>query len=557
MYIDDQIYTTKYGKTHRRVLLRQNYRKDGRILKKTFANLSDQPEEEIEAIKIALSMKNNLPDLKQLSEGEFETHKKVGSVAALYQVIEKLGIAKILGRSREALLIIWLIIARLIEQGSRLSAVRLAQEHAACEIIGLDKFDEDDLYSALGWLNEKQEEIERKLFAQKTKQDNNVVSSGIFLYDLTSSYLEGEQNELADWGYNRDGKKGKLQIVYGLLTCADGDPVAIEAFTGNTNDNKTVKNQVDKLKNRFSCEHVTFVGDKGTIKCGQIDELHEFGFNYITSITKEQIRTLMNIDLIQLGLFDSIVCEVNDDKSGVRYILRRNPERALKVRETRDSKIESIKLHIEKANIYLTEHSRSKIETQINNITEKIKKLKMEKIVSIDKQQDEKNESTEILILTINQDSLDEIEKLDGCYVIKTDLPSESVTAETIHDRYKDLSKVEWAFRTQKTDLEVRPIFVRKEERTRAHLFIAMIAYKIERYLRNAWKLLDLTVQEGINRLATITSISVTIGKTQILRVVPPGKNCKALLNLIEAKIPSVLPYPEVNVTTKISLSKT
>jgi len=177
--------------------------------------------------------------------------------------------------------------ARLIDQGSRLSAVRLAQNHAVAEILNLNEFNEDDLYKTLDWLYEHKEKIENQLFKERGH------GSSFYLYDVTSSYLEGKENELADWGYNRDKKKGKKQIVYGLLTDEQGEPISIEGFCGNTKDNKTVRVEIETLKERFGCRHITFVGDKGMIKSGEIEDLKTAGFHYITSITKSQIKTLL------------------------------------------------------------------------------------------------------------------------------------------------------------------------------------------------------------------------------------------------------------------------
>ena len=184
----------------------------------------------------------------------------------------------------------WQVIARVLDQGSRLSAVRLAKRYDASAVLDFDRgFNEDDLYSNLTWLAEHQEGIENRLFAQRRSGE----PPELFLYDVTSSYLEGEHNELADWGYSRDKKRGKKQIVIGLLCDDEGDPVSPEVFTGNTSDLSTFESQVKKAAHRFGCERVTFVGDRGMIKSGQIEDLSEAGFHYITAITKSQIRSLI------------------------------------------------------------------------------------------------------------------------------------------------------------------------------------------------------------------------------------------------------------------------
>jgi transposase len=197
-----------------------------------------------------------------------------------------------------------MVMARLIDQGSRLSATRLARTHSVAELLGIDGFTEDDLYGALDWLSEHQDRIEHRLY----KHTFGDQPPRLFLYDVTSSYLEGDGNELGDWGYNRDKKRGRKQIVIGLLCAADGTPVAVRVFRGNTSDVQTFAAQVAKLATDFGCEQVTMVGDRGMIKSAQVQELQEVGFSYITAITKPQIRSLLKDGAIQLGLFDALRC---------------------------------------------------------------------------------------------------------------------------------------------------------------------------------------------------------------------------------------------------------
>ena len=351
MHIDDCTYK-RGDKTHRRVLLRESYREDGKVKKRTLSNISHCSNEEIEAIKIALKYKNNLPLLHKIAKGKCENGKSLGAVFALNQIAQYLNFQKILGTSKQRQLSLWLVMARLIDQGSRLSAVRLATLHYGCEILGINSLNEDNLYYALDWLYENKASIEKNIFRQWKLQKKE--KDHIFLYDITSSYVEGEKNELANWGYNRDKKKGKKQIVYGLLTDQEGEPIAVEAFEGNTNDNKTVKTLIDKIKKRFGCKYVTFVGDKGMIKSNQIEELKSAEFTYITSITKNQMRTLIKEEILQLNLFDEKLCEIEDPEKHIRYILRRNPLRVEEIKQQREEKINSIKQKIEQSNQYLS-----------------------------------------------------------------------------------------------------------------------------------------------------------------------------------------------------------
>lgn len=320
MYVDTTI-SKRNGKTYIRHLLRTSFRDKGKVKHKTIANLSSCSDEEIKAIKLALKHKKNLTALASLDDIETVLGKRIGAVWTLNVLAEKLGISRALGNSPDGRLALLQVIARTIEQGSRLSAVRFAMSHAICEILGINKLDEGDLYSNLAWLAEHQEGIEKKLFAHRFSK----AVPTLFLYDVTSTYLEGTDNELADWGYNRDKKKGKRQIVVGLLAGPDGLPVAVRVFKGNTGDTKTISEQVRILANSFGVKNVTLVGDRGMLKGPQIEALPE-DFRYITAITKPQIRKMLSQGVLQYELFTQFVCEVEFE--GIRYILRRNPIRA-------------------------------------------------------------------------------------------------------------------------------------------------------------------------------------------------------------------------------------
>jgi hypothetical protein len=434
--------------------------------------------------------------------------------------------------------------ARVLDQGSRLSAVRLAKTHGAADIIGIDRcFNEDDLYDNLGWLADHQEKIENRLFTSRWGKEK----PGLFLYDVTSSYLEGDQNELADWGYNRDKKKGKKQIVVGLLCDQEGAPVSSEVFTGNTNDLSTFESQVKKAADRFGCQRVTFVGDRGMIKSGQIEDVTKAGFHYITAITKAQIRSMIKKRIFQLGLFDENLCEVQHGDE--RYILRRNPFRAEEMRRNRAEKLANLQGLAEGQNVYLVEHSRADDTGSWRLVTEKCAKLGLENFVTV------RAEDRRVLV-EVDEDYLKEISELDGCYALKTDLPDDVAAAEMIHDRYKDLALVEQGFRTMKTDhLKVRPIFVRKEANTRGHVLVVMLAYKLVRELRKAWSHLNLRVCEGLDSLNRLCAVNVSIkGGETCLRLSDPAPETKALLEALKIKPPKALPKSQAEVDTKMKL---
>ena len=314
MFIDDSTYASK-GKTYRRVLLRNSYRVNGVVKHDTIANLSNCSDDDVSHLKKALKLVKKEPSCQEGSSFQLKQGLSVGAIWTLHQIAKDIGISEALGNSREAKLVLWMIYARLLGKGSRLSATRLMSQHVGCDVLNLNSFTEDDLYDAMDWVEKNQGEIEKDLFQRKYKEKRPV----FYLYDVTSSYLEGTQNELGEFGYNRDGKKGKQQIVIGLMTDAKGWPIAIEVFEGNTNDTKTVKSQIRKLANRFGVKEVTFVGDRGMIKRTQIKDLKDEEFHYITAITKPEIETLVKKGIISLSLFDIKVAEI--DLEGIRYIL--------------------------------------------------------------------------------------------------------------------------------------------------------------------------------------------------------------------------------------------
>src|SRR2546428_11462320 len=358
MYVARALWPSSNGKSYTSIYLRESFRDGARVRKRDIANLTHCDPQEVAAIEMALKYKGDLSKLGSLDNIQLRQGLSVGAVRTVYEVARRLGIDTALGHDFPGQLALWQVLARVLEQGSRLSAVRLAQVHAACDVIGIRRgFDENDLYDNLTWLSLRQPVIEDRLFAARSAQRK----PELFLYDVTSSYLEGDKNALGAYGYNRDGKKGKKQIVIGLLCDDDGTPVSTEVFRGNTQDTKTFAAQVNKASARFGCERVTFVGDRGMIKSGQIEELSRVGFHYITAITKPQIAALLAGGLLQMELFAAEVCEVQQD--GVRYVLRRNPLRAEQLRASRADKQARAGQLLKERNDYLAEHPRAKVST--------------------------------------------------------------------------------------------------------------------------------------------------------------------------------------------------
>jgi hypothetical protein len=544
MYVDTSTLR-RQGKTYTRHLLRESYREAGKVQHRTVANLSQCSEQEIEAIKLAFRHKGDLSEMVSLKESMgLRQGPSMGAAWLLYSLAKELKIAEVLGTGRQGKLALWQVMARIIDQGSRLSAVRLASYHGVCDILDLESFDEDSLYENLDWLSENQKRIEEQLFRESYGEKPPV----LYLYDVTSSYLEGETNVFGAFGYNRDGKRGKRQIVLGLLCDPLGQPLSVEVFSGDTQDLATFSSQVQKAAERFGSKEVVFVGDRGMIKAPQMEEIASHGFHYITAITKPQIEALLSAGVFQMSLFDKELIEVRAGE-GVRYVLRRNPVRAEEIAASRKDKLKSLGQAVDRYNGYLKNHPRAKVEVGRRILQQKATRLRIAEWVSIEV-------NDRMFSIQVNSVALAETSKLDGCYVLKSDLPSALASKEAIHDRYKDLTLVEKAFRTCKTvHLEMRPIYVRLEDRTRGHAFVVMLAYRITQELAKRWSHLNLTVQEGINQLATLCSMEVLIqGKPYCHKIPQPDSPTKKLLEAARVRLPEVLPYKGVHVVTKTKL---
>ena len=543
MYVARATWPSSNGKAYQSIYLRESFRDGPHVRKRDIANLTHCDPKEIAAIELALKFKGDLSALGSLDNIQLRQGLSAGAVWTTYEVARRLGLDSALGHDFDGQLALWQVLARVLEQGSRLSAVRLAQVHAACDVIGIRRgFDENDLYANLGWLCQQQQTIEDRLFARRQGQKPE-----LFLYDVTSSYLEGEDNALGAYGYNRDGKKGKKQIVVGLLCDQHGEPLSTEVFCGNTQDPATFAPQVNKARERFGCEHVTFVGDRGMIKSGQIQDLAKAGFHYITAITKPQVQTLVKAGVLQMHLFDAELCEVSDE--GVRYVLRRNPLRADELSASRADKKASVERLQQTLNRYLAEHPRAKTSTAERTVRGKISQLKLNAWLGVEV-------DGRSLKLTVDQPALEEVSRLDGCYALKTDLPQSAADKKVIHDRYKDLAEVEQAFRNCKTaHLETRPIYVRTAEHTRGHVLVVMLAYLIRRDLSQAWTSLNATVEEGLHQLQTLCSTEISVdGAGSCLRIPTPSPASLPFLKALNIQLPKLLPHTETRVVTRKKL---
>ena len=450
------------------ILLRESFRKNGKVKNRTIANLSSWPRPRVDALRRLLR-----GELDDAAVSEPTMGPTFGVLHALKHVAAEIGIGPALGQSKAGKLGLFLVLARVAHQGSRLSAVRWARDQAVAEVLGLDAFDEEHLYGALDDLAGRQNKIETALWRSYLKRCET--PPVLFLYDVTSTYLEGEHNALGEFGYNRDGKRGKLQIVIGLLTDPSGEPLAVRVFRGNTADPKTVATQIDVLTKQFAVKDVVFVGDRGMVKSTGKKDLDGAGFRYISALTDPQIRKLLSEKIIQMELFTEQVCEVEADK--LRFILRKNPEEARRMQHRLDDKLTKLRQKISGRNQQVEKSPRSKPEAGLRRLTEWISRHKLDGIVQL---QLEGRRIVDTLDPQAEQRAMD----LAGCYVIVTNVSKDQFATQAIHDSYMALQKVERDFRTMKTGmLEVRPVFVRKDSRTRGHVLCCMLALKLQREL--------------------------------------------------------------------------
>ena len=516
------------------VLLRESFRENGKVKNRTLANLSHWNPARIEALRRALR-----GDFDQAASFEVTLGPIFGLLFVLKQIADALGISGALGHTRMAKLGLFLILARVAHQGSRLSAVRWAQDHAVSEVLGLDSFDEDDLYAALDDLCARQKKIEQELFRIYLRRKG--APPRLFLYDVTSSYLEGEQNALGEFGYNRDGKKGKLQIVIGLLTDAEGEPLAVRVFAGHTADPVTVVDQIKILQEQFQVQEFVFVGDRGMVKSKGIKALHEAHLRYITALTDPQIRGLLGQKVLQLELFSEQVCEVED--KGVRYILRKNPSEAERERHRMEDKFGKLERKIAARNEELQKKPRCQPEAGQRKLEAWAERHKLTGLVGL------KLEGRR-LVWERQEKAIEKALELAGCYVVTTDVLKQNMSAQEVHDSYMTLQRVERDFRAMKTGLlEVRPVFVRKESRTRGHVFCCLLALKLsremERRLREKFGTTDsnphaITLPDALRALDSLCLLQYKIDeKTTVTKLPQPRANQQQILTALGVALPA------------------
>ena len=472
------------------ILLREAYREGGKAKKRTLANLSKLPPDLIAGIRALLA------GAKAVGPGAdgFQIARALphGHVAAALGLVRKIALDRLLLSTakdaqsrRHRDLVVALLIDRLVAPRSKLASVRGLNEDSASTslgpVLGLGPVAEREIYDALDWLGAQQARVEAGL-ARRHLKDGTLV-----LYDVSSSYLEGRCCPLGRHGYSRDHRPDRLQIVYGLLCAADGCPVAVEVFAGNTADPATLADQVAKVKERFGLSRVVLVGDRGMVTAARIaEDLEPAGLDWVTSLRAPQIRKLAEDGPLQLSLFDTRdLAEIAaPDYPGERLIVCRNPLLAAERARKRDALLEA------------TERTLQRLADQVRRRRpgrRKAAEIGLAVGAVLDKRKMAKHFAVDIadgrLTWRRRTDAIAAEARFDGIYVIRTNVPAEDLDADQAVQVYKDLARVEWAFRSLKTsELEIRPIRHWKAERVRAHVFLCLLAYHVEWHLRQAWK---------------------------------------------------------------------
>ncbi len=462
------------------VLLRESYRHNGRVKKRTLANLSKWPKAKIDALRRVLK---DEPMVGRDEAFDIQRSLPHGQVAAVLGTLRDLRLDRLIGpRSPERDRVLAMILARVLDPGSKLATARgLAEATATSSLadsLQLGTVDEDDLYSAMDWLLQRQDRIERSLAKR------HLTDGALVLYDLTSVYMEGATCPLATRDSSRDGKRGTLQIEFGLLCDATGCPVSVEVCPGNTADPATVGPQIEKLRERFGLSKVVLVGDRGMLTEARIrEEVHPAGLDWISALRGPAIRTLVETGSVQLSLCDEQdLVEIRSDLyPGERLMVCRNPLMAQRRAHRREALLEATEALLESSVAATTrEKRRLRGEEQIGaRVGTAIGRYRMAKHCdwSIDEHGVVHSER--------RTESIAAEAALDGLYIIRTSLPEEELNAQATVQAYKRLSTVERAFRSLTTlDLKVRPVFHRTENRVRAHVLLCMLAYYVEWHMR-------------------------------------------------------------------------
>ena len=466
------------------VLLRESYRVEGQVRKRTLLNISHWPPQLIENFRALLKGGIAVSSLEECFD--IVRSRAHGHVAAVLGTLRRLKVEPLLAPRpcRERDLVVAMIAARILQPSSKLALSRELGKWSASTTLGerldVESASEEELYAALDWLGERQASIENQL-ARKH------LSNGVLvLYDITSTYFEGRTCPLARYGHSRDGKKDKLQIVFGLLCTGEGIPVAVEVFEGNTKDSMTVANQIQKIRQRFSLDRVVFVGDRGMLTEARLreDVRSVEGLDWITALTAPQVRKLAEEQAFSPSLFDEQdLAEIQSpDYPGERLVLCYNPFLEGKRAQTRKELLNAAEKELAKISAAAQRAKRPlRGQDRIGvRVGKALGRFKMGKHF-------EYTITENSFTYKRNEERIQQEARWDGLYIIRTSVSKERLASENVVESYKQLSTVERAFRSMKSvDLKVRPIHHRLAGRVRAHVFLCMLAYYVEWHMRKA-----------------------------------------------------------------------
>jgi transposase len=466
------------GRVYRTHLLRRSYRDGGSVKNETLGNLSHLPDDLVEIIRAALQGTTFVPINQAF---EVTRSRSQGAVEAVALTMQRLGFAALIASKpcRERDIVLAMVAARIVAPHTKLATTRWWHTTTLAEDFEVADASEDELYAAMDWLLQRQSKIENKIASKHLQQ------GGLFLYDLSSSYFEGSTCPLAKRGYNRDGKRGYLQVNYGLLTDPRGCPVAVSVHDGNTSDCETFLPQVQRLRQDFGIERLVIVGDRGMISQKSIDELrHSDGIDWITALKSGAIRMLIDDKQVQPDLFDerNLFEFTHPNFPGERLIACRNRELAKLRAHKRQDMLQATEKDLEKI-VARIETGRLAGQDDIGvRVGKIINKYKMAKHFDLDIKND-------AFSFQRKSDSIAAETALDGIYIIRTSVSTDRMNSADCVRNYKLLVHVERAFRSLKTiDLKIRPIHHRLADRVRAHIFLCMLAYYVEWHMREAWR---------------------------------------------------------------------
>jgi transposase len=472
-----KISSRQKGREYVSWLVRQSYRDQGKVKHRTLANLSALPQSAIDAVQRVLKGE---PVITGAPDWEIQRSLPHGHVQAALEMARRLGLAPLIDSrsSRQRDLVLAMVLQRVLEPASKLATTRLWQQSTLAGELNVQDADEDELYAAMDWLLKRQPRIEDRLASRHLSE------GGMVLYDLSSSYMEGRHCSLAKIGYSRDGKRGSLQIEYGMITDAEGRPVAIEVFEGNVGDPRTVAAQVDKIRGRFGLAEVVLVSDRGMLTQARIDELaKQEGVAWISALRGPAIRELVESGSLQLSLFDERnLAEISaPEYPGERLVVCKNPllaqERARKredLLKATEAKLRPIQERVVQGKLT----DAGKIGVAVGKVVNQHKVGKHFEIEIADGR----------LGIERREQAIAEEAALDGIYVLRTSLSEDRLSSAGVVRSYKRLSKVERAFRSLKSiDHQIRPVHHYSDDRVRAHVFLCMLAYYLRWHLEQAW----------------------------------------------------------------------